>query len=288
MMARWRRPPRRTQQADMELLNQPAVQGGVAPLAIALVIAALLARTRFAWLAIVGGYATMIALTTGFQLSPLTASRKILLLGLIVPVLGVAADLIPRPSRAIAAVFALAAGLASIWALASVLRQQQGSAPYVAAAGIAVFGFVLTALVLALRDDGLRTGAAGLGLGLATGVAAVLSASIGFLLAGIAVAAAAGALLLVQVIFSRNIAARFTGALSIAILTGLFAAGSLMLAQLPWYALPLLLLVPLAAMLPASKRLPLIARAALLAFCSLVAAIFPIAAAWYAARGSFS
>ena len=237
---------------------------------------------------IVGGYATMIALTTGFQFSPLTASRKILLMGLIVPVIGVAADLIPRPSRAIAAVFALAAGLASIWALASVLRQQEGSAPYVAAAGIAVFGFVLTALVLALRDDGLRTGAAGLGLGLATGVAAVLSASIGFLLAGIAVAAAAGALLLVQVIFSRNIAARFTGALSIAILTSLFAAGSLMLAQLPWYALPLLLLVPLAAMLPTSKRMPLIARAALLAFCSLVAAIFPIAAAWYAARGSFS
>ena len=79
---------------------------------------------------------------------------------------------------------------------------------------------------LALRDDGLRTGAAGLGLGFATGVAAVLSASIGFLLAGIAVAAAAGALLLIQVIFSRNIAARFTGALSIAILTSLFAVGS--------------------------------------------------------------
>src|SRR5438105_4496327 len=159
----------------MELLNHPAVQGGVAPLAVALVIATLLARTHFAWLAIVGGYATMIALTTGFQFSPLTASRKILLLGLIVPVVGVAADLIPRPSRAIAAAFALAAGLASIWALASVLRQQEGSAPYVAAAGIAVFGFVLTALVLGLRDDGLRTGAAGLGLGLATGVAAVPS-----------------------------------------------------------------------------------------------------------------
>ena len=151
-----------------------------------------------------------------------------------------------------------------------------------------MYGFLLTGLVLALRDDGLRTGAAGLGLGLATGVAAVLSASIGFLLAGIAVAAGAGALLLVQVIFSRNIAARFTGALSIAILTSLFAAGSLMLAQLPWYALPLLLLVPLAAMLPASERLPSIVRAALLAFYALVAAVFPIAAAWYAARGSFS
>ena len=272
----------------MELLNHPAVQGGVAPLVVALVIATLLARTRLAWLAIVGGYATTIALTTGFQFSPLTASRKILLVGLIVPVIGVAADLMPRPSRAIAVVFALAAGLVSIWAFASVLRQQEGFALYVAAAGISVYGFLLTGLVLALRDDGLRTGAAGLGLGLATGVAAFLSASIGFLLAGVAVAAAAGALLLVQVIFSRNIAARFTGALSIAILASLFAAGGLMLAQLPWYALPLLLLVPFAAMLPASERLPPIVRAALLVFYALVAAVFPIAAAWYAARGSFS
>src|ERR1700681_5121675 len=111
----------------MELLNNPAVQGGVAPLVVALVIATLLARTRLPWLAIVGGYATMIALTTGFQFSPLTASRKIVLLGLIVPVIGIAADLMPRPSRAITAVFALAARLVSIWTFASVLRQQEGS-----------------------------------------------------------------------------------------------------------------------------------------------------------------
>jgi len=82
-------------------VGSAAVARGVAPLVVALVIATLLARTRFAWLAIVGGYATMIALTTGFQFSPLTASRKILLLGLTVPVIGIAADLIPRPSRGI-------------------------------------------------------------------------------------------------------------------------------------------------------------------------------------------
>src|ERR1700730_14859303 len=120
----------------MEFLNSPAVQGGVAPLIVALVIATLLARTRLAWLAIVGGYATAMPVTTVFQFSPLTASRKILLVGLIVPAIGIAADMMPRPSRAIAAVFALAAGLVSIWVFASVLRQQEGSAPYVAAAGI--------------------------------------------------------------------------------------------------------------------------------------------------------
>ncbi len=59
-----------------ELLDHPAVQGGVAPLVVALIVAAALARTRFAWLAIVAGYATMIALSTGFSFSPLTCAAK--------------------------------------------------------------------------------------------------------------------------------------------------------------------------------------------------------------------
>jgi hypothetical protein len=40
----------------LELADHPAVQGGVAPLVVALVVALALARTRFAWLAIVAGY----------------------------------------------------------------------------------------------------------------------------------------------------------------------------------------------------------------------------------------
>jgi hypothetical protein len=139
-----------------------------------------------------------------------------------------------------------------------------------------------------LRNDGLRTGAAGLGLGLAAGIAAVISASVGFLLFGVSIAAAAGALLLVQVLRSRNIVPGVTGALSIGLLVSLFAVGTLMLAEMPWYALPLLWLVPLATMIPVSDRVPLMARAALLALFAVLAAIIPIAAAWFSARGSFT
>ncbi|MDQ6917480.1 MAG: hypothetical protein M3023_06650 [Pseudomonadota bacterium] len=273
---------------NMEWLDHPAVQGGVAPLVVALIVGLLLARTRYAWLAIVGGYATTIALTTGFQFSPLTASRKIVLAGLVAPFVGIVADFLPRPSRAFIVALAGAVGIVSVWVVASVLMQRQGVPLYIAGVGIAVFAAVLTAMVLGLRGDGVKTGAAGLGLGVATGVAAILSASIGFLLAGIALAAASGALLLVQALFSRNLPAGFTGGLSIALYAALFSVGTLMLAELPWYGLLLLLLVPAAAMLPLGARLPIIARAALLAFCALVAATFPIAAAWYHARGSFS
>ena len=60
-----------------DLLDNPALQAGIAPLIVALIIALLMARTPAAWLAIAAGYATMLALSTGLSFSPLTASRKV-------------------------------------------------------------------------------------------------------------------------------------------------------------------------------------------------------------------
>jgi len=52
---------------------QAAFQGGIAPFVVALIVALVLARTRFAWLAIVAAYATQVALSTGFNFTPLSA-----------------------------------------------------------------------------------------------------------------------------------------------------------------------------------------------------------------------
>src|SRR4051794_37642079 len=254
-----------------ELLDHPAVQGGVAPLVVALIVAALFAQNRFAWLAIIAGYATMIVLSTGFSFTPLTASRKVLLVVLLSPLVAIVADLTTRSAREVASVLAALAGLVSVWVFASVLQQREGMAGYAAAAGVALFVAALVFLVTRLRDDGLRTGAAGLGLGLATGIAAVISASVGFLIAGVSIAAAAGALLLVQVVFARDLRPGFLGTLPIGIATALFAVATVLLAQLRWYALPLLLLVPVATMLPVPQRAPRIVRAAILAGYALVA-----------------
>jgi hypothetical protein len=269
-----------------ELLDHPAVQGGVAPLVVALVVAFALARTRFAWIAIAAGYATMVALSVGFSFSPLTVARKTVLLGMLVPLVGIGADLLPRPTRMVAIAIAIAAGAVSAWVFLSILIQREAAGALAIGGGIALFVGLLVGATTALRDDGLRCGAAGLGLGLATGVAGVLSASIGYLVAGVSVAAAAGALLLVQVVLSRRIPAGFLGALPLGMLPGLFACGTLLLAELPWYAVPLLLVVPAAASLPAPERAPTIVRAAVLAAYTLAAAALPILAAWYAARGS--
>jgi hypothetical protein len=270
------------------LFDQPAIQGGVAPFVVALAVAAAFARTRFAWLAIVAGYATMVALSTGFSFSPLTVARKTLLLGLLAPLVGVALDLAARATHALPAAIAIAAGAVSFWVFLSILQQRETTSALAVGGGIALFVAALVGAVLRLRADGLRAGAAGLGLGLAVGIAGVLSASIGALGAGVALAAASGAMLLVQVGGTRPLAPGFTGALTIGLLGAYIPAGTLLLAELPWYALPLLLVVPAAVLLPVPERASHIGRAALLAGYALAAAALPILAAWYAARGSLT
>ncbi|MBK9114739.1 MAG: hypothetical protein IPM22_03620 [Betaproteobacteria bacterium] len=271
-----------------QLLEHPAVQGGVAPFVVALVVALALGRTRFAWLAIVAGWATSYALANGISFSPLTASRKILLLGLLAPAVGFVADTWFARSRPVALALAVVAGIAAPWVFLSVLSQQEGGGAWVSALGVLAFAAAMVYAVVSLRDDPVRTGAAAVGLGVGIGVAAVLSASIGFLLSGIAVAASAGALLLYWVVTSRPIAPGLLGTLTIGLLIALFAEGALMLAQMPWFALAASLLVPLAVRLPVNESASTFARAFVLSLYALAASLVPIAAAWFAARGSVS
>ena len=254
---------------------------------VALLVALALARTRFAWLAVIAGYLTALGLIGDFAFSPLTAARKVILCGIIAAGVGVALDLLPQRRSVLAAVVAVVAGLVSIWVFETVLSQRDPGAALLMGGGIAVFAAALVYLVLRLREDGIRCGAAGLGLGLATGIAGIVSASIGYLLGGVAVAASCGALLLVQVAFRRDIAAGFTGALTVGVLTALFASATFMLAKLPWYALPLLLVVPMASAVPAPREALRIVRAAVVSFYAFAAASLPVLAAWYHARGSF-
>ena len=268
------------------LLDHPAVQGGAAPLVVALIVAAIFARTRFSWIAILAAYATMVAATTGFAFSPLTAGRKTILLGLVAPIVGVVLDLLPRAGKTVVTAASVAAGAVTIWIFMSILHQREGMTAVAMGGGIALFVAILVGVTLRLRGDGLRAGAVGLGLGLATGIAGLLSASIGYLLAGVSIAAGAGALLLTQVLLSRKIAAGFLGTLTIGMLTALFAVGSVLLAELHWYVLPLLLLIPLAVTLRAPEKAPIIVRAAVLAAYALIAAALPVLVAWFAPRGS--
>jgi len=59
------------------------VQGGLAPFVVALIVAELLQRMRLSGLAIIAGFAVTVYLVSDFSFEALTASRKIVLLGLL-------------------------------------------------------------------------------------------------------------------------------------------------------------------------------------------------------------
>ena len=232
-------------------LGSEPFYAGIAPLLVAVAIAAMLARTRYAWLAVAAAYATMILLSTGYAVTPLTVARKIALLGLATPLVGVAVDALPLRSRTVAPILAVGAGLVSLWVFSTVLSQREEASRLVAGAGVTVFVTLLALLVLQQRQDGLRAGAAGVGLGLA-------GASPGSVRVDRIHALRhqrrrrCGAMLLVQVLFSRGIAPGYTGTLPIGMPLRLVRVGALLLAQLTWHALPLLLVVPAATLLPAA------------------------------------
>jgi hypothetical protein len=263
-------------------LEHPAVQAGIVPFVVALVVALVLRRVGLAWLAPTAGYASAVALATGIAFVPLTAGRKVLLLALLAPVAGWLVD--RADSRAVRAFACVAAGAASTWVFWTVFAQRAPLAAAGGGLGVAVFVAVLCALMLALRDDGPAAASAGLGLGLATGIGALLSASTGYFAAGVALAAGSGALLLVQFVSGAAIRPGATGALAIGVATALFAAGTLLLAELPWPALPLLLAVPAVGAVPLPARWSPRTRLVVRTVAAAGAAALPVLAAWVAAR----
>ena len=214
------------------LFDDPMVQAGLAPFVVALLVAALLGRTRLSGLAIVAGLVTTLMLSTGISFSPLSASRKIVLLVLLAPALALALDVfLAEAPKPLPWLLAAVLGGASAWVFQSVLSQREGAAAWALGVGVAVFVALLGGLMLRLRGDNLAGGSAALGIGLAVGVSAILSASLGNMMNGVALAAAGGALLLWRFIGARATPAGWTLTLTAGTAAALWAAATFVLAE---------------------------------------------------------
>jgi hypothetical protein len=268
-----------------ELLNHPAVQGGVAPFVAALVVVLVFGRVRLGGLAVLAGFVTAAYLVSGIAFTPLTATRKIVLLALTSPVVGMLADFAFRPTRAGTAILALLAAAAALWVFWPVLAQKETAQALLLGANAALLAAWLVAFALgALAERPLQAGAAGLGLGVAVGGCAILGASAVYGSYGISLAAASGAFLLPQLISGRKIAAGATFVLPVSLAAALLAGGTAILAQLPWYVLPVLGLIPAATCLPAPEKAW--ARAITASAYALAVAALALALAWQASRGA--
>jgi len=226
------------------LLAHPAIQGGVAPFIVGALVAALAQPVRLARLAPVAGFLVAVYLIGNFAFEPLTATRKIVLLGAAAPLLGLFFDMAFRPARGFGVVLGALFGAASLWVFWSVLTQRP--LPQAILHGAAIFAFVVlvVAATTALRADPVRAGAAGLALGLGAGAGAILGASALIGQYGIALGAASGGFILVVMAFGRGVAAGAAFTLSVSVTAGLLALGAVLLAKFPWYAAAVLALAP--------------------------------------------
>jgi hypothetical protein len=268
-----------------ELLANPAVQAAVAPFLSALAAAAALRRTRLLGIAVAFAFALVIGLTTGFAFEPLTATRKLVLIGLGTAILVLALEMPgARPKPAIRATLCAAAAAAAVWMVWRVLQQQE---PFNATLyGLAAGAYIAALLESCLRatDDGMRTSGISLMLGLAAGALALLGASALLAQIGIAVAAGAGAVVLVQVIGGQRGPAGWTLVLPAAVITGLAGLLAVFTGSLPWYCLLPTLGIPWAARLVRQEgRAPWLA-ALLTALAGLVPMSLAVGLAWFAAR----
>ena len=269
-----------------ELLQHPAVQAGVAPFLAALVVVAVLQFVRLGGMAAVAAFCAAVFLISGFDFSPLTATRKIVLLGLAAPVVGVLVDFAFKPTRLGQIVLALAAGAATAWAFMSVLQQKELTQALLIGGGSAAFVAWLVGFGLAQAEHPVRAGAIGLGLGLGGGVAAILGASALYGSYALAHGAGSAAILLWQVVTGKRTRAGATFTLSVTLTCGMLLAGTMVLAQLPWYSLAGFALLPLATRLPVPERAPLFVQATVASTYALAVAAGACAMAWHSSGGT--
>lgn len=234
------------------LLHYPAVQGGLVPFITALVIAELLQRLRLSGLAIAAAFAATVYLVSGFSFDPLTATHRLALLGLMSAVVAVLFSLLNaawlRP------LLAAAGGASAIWMAQRILQHQAPAALFLWSAGSAFYVGWLVFWMDGLQDSPVRAGSAGLALGLGTGIAAWFSASALLGLYGLALGAASGAYLLIQMLTNRSLPCGYSFTLPLAIIAGLTGCLAVLGARLPWYALIALAAIPPVARIPVSGK----------------------------------
>lgn len=267
-----------------ELANNPLFQSALAPFVVALVTGYLLRPLGSKWvgLGFVLGYGASVYFTAGFQLFPLTSTRKIELLAVGAVLVGVLLDHYKYARRPVPWVLAMLAIAAAVWVIFPVLKRAEGldfwlmlfSPVYVA---WMVVGFDL------LRNKPVAASTAAVSVGVGTSISAVLGASALLGQLGGAIGAAAGAIF-VLVLFVKRVEIGSSFTLPVALLAALLGISAVIYAGLSWYALVPLALIPLATYLPVNTNWNRFIQAIVLAGYSAIPAAVAIAVTWKIAQ----
>lgn len=231
-----------------ELLNHPAIEAGIVPFIIALIAGAILPR-RYAWwstaiFAIAYFFAAWLILDG--RLTPLSSSRKLVLMGAGAVVLGIITQI--SFSRATVQKILIALAIIAVtWLIWPKLIRLDITQQLIMAAGVGIYAIWLSFAFHQLRDEDIASSMSATILGFATGICALIGASSLLGELGIAIGASTAAVALYGLNRRTDHSAGFY--FSVSILCTLIGVASVLYAKVPWYSLIALASIPLVAML---------------------------------------
>ena len=268
------------------LLNNPAVQAGIIPFVVALIVVLILRPFgRFAvGLAVMAGFLAAVAVTAGFTFPPKTSTHKIVTLALASVPVAVLLHLRPVAWRIFAPITIAAGAAAVLWVVWPVVSRREGMEFWLLILGAGVYGAWMTASMDSLYGHSGRSITASVALGFGTGLAALLGASALLGQLGIALGAATAAVALLHLFTQREKAGRMLS-FPVGVLTGVLGVAAMVYAKLPWFVLPILGLIPLLAHIPLSSRLNAWLQFILLGLITLAGAAAAVFVTWRVAGG---
>ncbi len=264
-----------------ELLHHPAVLGGLVPFGVALLAAMLLKPLRLSGLAVILGFVAMVYLDHGFSLefSSLKTVHKIVWLG--VAAATIAIPLALFNAGWVRPLLAAAGGAYALWVFQHILQQQSLTHVFLWGAGIALYAGWLVFWMDKLHDQPVRAASAALALGLGTGLAVLFGGYASLGLYGVALGAAAGAYMLIQMITNSRLSCGYTLTLPLSLIAGLSGSYGVLSVETPWYALVALAAIPLAAkLIPVSEKAALWLQSILLSSATLACAAGAVFLTW--------
>lgn len=229
-----------------DLITHPAFQSGIAPFIIAFSIALVLRRLGGYWAALgfIVGFFTAVYLTIGLQIFPLTSTRKILLLGAIITVLGLINDSLPRVKYIPPVWIAIISSALLVWVLWPVLINQSGLQLAITVLSSTLYVAWINYAFAELRRKTILLTATTSALGMGTGISALLGASALLGQLGIAIGTASLAFIVLQLLNKDcYLGSSFT--MPAALITSFLGISAVVYASLPWYSLVPLFIIPM-------------------------------------------
>jgi hypothetical protein len=251
------------------------MRGGVAPLATGVVAALVFYPVRLSGLAVACGFFAAVYLTGQLELE-----KKLLLLSVAAALLGALVDLAFRPTQKTGLVLGIVFGIAACWIFISILGGMPARKIALHAVGLGVLVATTVAFSVLSYDEPPRAAAAGVGLGVATGVLAFLGGAQLLALWSFGLAAGAAGFLIVALVLARGIVAGASFTISVGVIGAALAATVALQRGLAWYHAAMLALSPLAVRLPGPHK-SAIAQAIVALFYALVPGAAACALVWY-------